>query len=44
VQTFSGRHLTVGEDGTVEMSAEDAEAMIRAGFTKLAEWRGDDAA
>ena len=38
------RHLTVGPDGTVEMSAEDAEAMIRAGFIKLAEWTGDDVA
>ena len=38
VQTFSGRHLTVSPDGTVEMSAEDAEYLIRAGWTKLAEW------
>jgi hypothetical protein len=42
VQTFSGRHLAVGPDGTVEMSAEDAESMIRAGFTELAEWSGDE--
>jgi hypothetical protein len=38
VQTFSGRHLTVSPDGTVEMSAEDAEYLIRAGWTKLAGW------
>jgi hypothetical protein len=38
VQTFSGRHLTVSPDGTVEMSAEDSEYLIRAGWTKLAEW------
>jgi predicted phage terminase large subunit-like protein len=38
VQTFSGRHLNVGEDGTVDMSAEDAEYLIRDGWTKLAEW------
>ena len=38
VQTFSGRHLNVGEDGTVDMSAEDAEYLIRGGWTKLAEW------
>jgi hypothetical protein len=38
VQTFSGRHLNVGEDGTVDVSAEDAEYFIRDGWTKLAEW------
>jgi len=37
VQTFSGRHLNIGPDGAVEMSAEDAEYLIRAGWTKLAE-------
>ena len=35
VQTFSGRHL--GPDRTVEMTAEDAEYLIRAGWAKLAE-------
>jgi hypothetical protein len=44
VQTFSGRHLTVSPDGTVEMSAEDAEYLIRAGWTKLAEWNSEEAA
>jgi hypothetical protein len=39
VQTFSGRHLNIGPDGTVEMSAEDGEYLIRAGWTKLAEWK-----
>ena len=38
VQTFSGQHLVVGPDGTVEMSAEDAQYLIRDGWTKLAEW------
>jgi len=38
VQTFSGRHLNVGEDGTVDMSAEDAEYFIRDGWAQLAEW------
>jgi hypothetical protein len=44
VQTFSGRHLNIGPDGTVEMSAEDAEYLIRAGWTKIAEWTREDAA
>jgi hypothetical protein len=42
VQTFSGRHLNIGPDGTVEMSAEDAKYLIRDGWTKLAEWSYDD--
>jgi predicted phage terminase large subunit-like protein len=44
VQTFSGRHLNIGPDGTVEMSAEDAEYLIPAGWTKLAEWSREEAA
>jgi predicted phage terminase large subunit-like protein len=44
VQTFSGRHLNVGPDGTVEMSADDAQYFTRAGWTKLAEWKSDEAA
>jgi hypothetical protein len=43
VQTFSGRHLNVGPDGTVEMSAEDAKYLIAAGWTMLAEWKSDEA-
>ena len=39
VQTFSGRHLNVNEDGTVEMSADDAQYLIPYGWTKLAEWK-----
>ena len=35
VQTFSNRHLTVGLDGIVEMSAEDAEYLIPAGWIEL---------
>ena len=44
VQTFSGRHINVDPDGTIEMSADDAQSLIRAGWTKLAEWTSDDAA
>src|SRR5947208_278632 len=36
VQTFSGRHITIGEDRIVEMTAADADCLIRAGWTKLA--------
>ena len=36
VQTFSGRHITIGEDRIVEMTAGDADCLIRAGWTKLA--------
>jgi probable HAF family extracellular repeat protein len=31
-------------DGTIEMSADDARYLIRAGWTKLAEWTRDEAA
>ena len=44
VQTFSGRHINVSPDGTIEMSADDAQYLIRAGWTKLAEWTRDEAA
>jgi hypothetical protein len=37
VETYSGRHLNIREDGTIDMSAEDAEYLIRNGWTKLAE-------
>jgi len=37
VQTFSNRHLTVGPDGIVEMSAEDAKCLISADWIKLAD-------
>jgi predicted phage terminase large subunit-like protein len=43
VQTFSGRHINVGPDGAIEMSAEDAQYYIRDGWTKLAEWTTEDA-
>ena len=39
VQTFSGRHLNIGSDGTVEMSVDDAKYLIPYGWTKLAEWK-----
>jgi len=42
VPTFSGWHLNIGPDGTVEMSAEDAKYLIRDGRTRLAEWSCDD--
>jgi len=42
VQTFSNRHLNIGPDGTVVMSAEDAQYLIPAGWTKIAEWEGDE--
>jgi predicted phage terminase large subunit-like protein len=44
VQTFSGRLINVGPDGTIEMSAEDAKPLIRDGWTKLAEWESDESA
>jgi len=44
LQTFSGRHINVGPDRTVEMSADDAQYLIRDGWTKLAEWASDEAA
>ena len=44
LQTFSGRHINVGLDRTVEMSAEDAQYLIRDGWTKLAEWISDEEA
>jgi hypothetical protein len=44
VQTFSGRHLNVGSDGIVEMSADDAKYLIAAGWTKVGERKCDDAA
>jgi len=37
VYTFSGRSLAVREDGTVEMSAEDAQYLIRDGWTEVSE-------
>ena len=37
VQTFSGRRITIAEDRIVEMSEEDADCLIRAGWTKLAQ-------
>src|ERR1700736_2846771 len=44
VYTFSRRTINVGPDRTIEMSADDAEYLIRAGWTKLAEWTRDEAA
>ena len=37
VQTRSGQRTTIGEDHIVEMSAEDANCLIPAGWIKLAE-------
>ncbi len=44
VYTYSRRSIDVGPDGTIEMSADDAQYLIRAGWTKLAEWTRDEAA
>src|SRR5215467_13767879 len=41
VQTFSGRHLEVAWDGTLEVSAYDAEPLMRHGWRKLGEWIDD---
>ena len=41
VQTFSGRHITIGEDRIVEMSEEDAACLIPVGWTLLTEPRSD---
>ena len=38
VQTFSGRLLHIRSDGTVEMSPEDAQYLLRTGWTKIAQW------
>jgi hypothetical protein len=37
VQTLSGRRITIAEDRIVEMSAEDANCLIPAGWTLLTE-------
>jgi hypothetical protein len=37
VQTFSGRRVDVDLDGSIEMSAEDAQYYIRDGWIELAE-------
>src|SRR5215472_9981257 len=42
VQPLSGRIIDIGPDGTVEMSAADAQPLINSGWTKLAEWTSDD--
>ena len=42
VQPWSGRVIYIGPDGTVEMSAADAQPLIGSGWTKLAEWTSDD--
>jgi predicted phage terminase large subunit-like protein len=44
VQTSSGQHIIVGLDGTIEMSAADAQFYNRDGWTKLAEWTTDEEA
>ena len=42
VQTFSGRDVNVASDGTLELSADDAQSLISAGWRKLGEWIEDD--
>jgi predicted phage terminase large subunit-like protein len=39
VQTLSGQHLIVAWDGTLDLSADDAEPFIRDGWVKLGEWK-----
>ena len=43
VQTRSGQRTTIAGDRIVEMSAEDANCLIRAGWIKLAEWSAGEA-
>jgi hypothetical protein len=43
VQSLSGQHITIGQDRIVEMSTEDANCLIAAGWIKLAEWSADEA-
>jgi hypothetical protein len=42
VQTLSNRHLKVPWDGMLELSAEDAEPLIRAGWPKLGDLIDDE--
>ena len=42
VQTYSGLRPNMGEAGTVVMSAKDAGFLIPNGWTKLAEWEGEE--
>ena len=44
VQTGSGRHLNVASDGTLQLSADDAQPLIRDGWRKLGEWIDDEPA
>ena len=37
MQTLSGRHIAMGPDGIVELSAADAACLITNGWTKLGE-------
>jgi predicted phage terminase large subunit-like protein len=43
VQTYSGRHVSVAPDGTLELSEDDAQPMLRdARWRKLGEWIEDE--
>ena len=42
MQTFSGQHINVSLDGTIEVSAEDAQYFVRDGWSKLAEWTTEE--
>ena len=42
VALVTGGGTAVGRDGTVEMWAADAQFLIPAGWTKLAEWTTDE--
>jgi hypothetical protein len=41
---YLGIEVDDGLDGTIEMSAEDAQFYIRDGWTKLAEWTTEEEA
>ncbi len=42
IQTFSNRHLDVPPDRMIEVSAEDADSLIRQGWQKLGELPKDE--
>src|SRR5262249_44894494 len=44
VHTASGQHIIVGLDGTIELSAPEAQFYIGDGWTLLAEWTTDEEA
>jgi hypothetical protein len=43
VQTLSGQRINIGEDRIIEMSAEDADCLIRSEWTGVADGSADEA-